>query len=372
LPGGHLIYTNKGTLFAIPFDLDRLETRGTAVPVLDEVANEPLTGGVDLDFSHTGTLVYRRGGASGGPRMQTIQWVDGAGKKEPLRAQPGLHSNPRLSPDGQLLAFVVYEGAGPDVWVYDPQRDAMSRLTFDGGPYLSPNWSPDGQYIVFGAQGKGMYGTRADGAGQPQPLTQSKNTQFPWSFTPDGKRLAYYEVSGNPQIWTAPLEYQGGQLILGKPEQFLKSQFANFAPAFSPDGRWLAYVSNESGKDEVYVRSFPPPASGHAGRWQISNSGGNFPLWSRNGRELIYKASDQLMAVSYSVNGDSFVAEKPRVWIEKLGGAVGPPNYDLAPDGKRVAVLTPVESTEAAKPDHEVTFLFNLFDELRRRVPTGK
>jgi dipeptidyl aminopeptidase/acylaminoacyl peptidase len=140
---------------------------------------------------------------------------------------------------------------------------------------------------------------------------------------------------------------------------------------FSPDGRWLAYVSNESGKNEVYVRAFPPSPSGQGGKWQISNNGGDLPRWSRKGHELVYQSGDQLMAASYAVKGDTFVAEKPRVWIAKLGGAAGYAMWDLAPDGKRVAVLAPAESAEAPKQDHEVVFLENFFDELRRRVPVG-
>ena len=154
----------------------------------------------------------------------------------------------------------------------------------------------------------------------------------------------------------------------GKPEQFLKSTFSDLAPAFSPDGRWLAYQSNESGKNEVYVRAFPPPASRQGGKWQVSNDGGVAPRWSRNGHELMYRSGDQIIAASYTAKGDTFVAEKPRVWIVKLGGT----DWDLAPDGKRVAVLTPVESGEGPKQDHEVVFLQNFFDELRRRVPLGK
>jgi eukaryotic-like serine/threonine-protein kinase len=221
---------------------------------------------------------------------------------------------------------------------------------------------------VFGAIGSGIMWARADGAGQPQPLVSEKNILLPWSFSPDGKRLAYYAVAGAPQLWTVPVEDQGGQLKAGKPEQFLKTQFADTLPAFSPDGRWLAYQSNESGKYEVYVRAFPPPASGQAGKWQVSNTGGGVPVWSRAGRDLLYLNGDQVMAVSYSVQGDTFVAEKPRVWLDKLGGT----QWDLAPDGKRFAVLTPVAAPEAPKNEHEVTFLFNFFDELRRRVPAGK
>jgi serine/threonine-protein kinase len=361
---GHLLYSHKGTVFAIPFDLTRLETRGPAVPVVDGVAYEEVTGAAIFDVSRTGTLVYRK--ATGGDRLTTIQWLDGAGKKEPLLAKPRAYDALRLSPDGKRLAVAVIEGSSRDIWVYDPQRDAMTRLTFGGGMY-NPIWSPDGRYIVIGSlAGTGMFWTRVDGAGQPQPLTQSKNFQIAMSFSPDGKRLAYSECDGaNCQIWTVPVEDSGDQLKAGKPEQFLKTQFNDCCAMFSPDGRWLAYVSNESGKSEVYVRAFPPPVAGQGGKWQISNSGGGLLVWSRNGHELVYRGGDQLMSVSYSVNGDSFVAEKPRVWIKKLGGT----SFDLAPDGKRVAVVTPVESKEAPKPDHEVTFLFNFFDELRRRVP---
>jgi len=362
LPSGHLIYTKKATLFAIAFDVNKLETRGTEVPILDDVAYSNIIGTVDLDFAQTGALVYRRGGAIGG-RSQ-VQWVDGTGKREPLLAKPGAYSWLRISPDGKRLLLI----ADQNVWLYDLERDAMTKLT-SGGINLIPVWSPDGRYVVFSDIGKGIYWTRADGAGQPQPLTQTTNPQLPWSFTPDGKRLAYSEGARNAQIWTLPLEAQNGQLKAGKPEQFLESQFADGFPAFSPNGHWLAYVSNASGKFEVYVRAFPPPASGQASQWQISNSGGILsaprPVWSRNGRELIYRAGDQLMAVRYSVNGDSFVAEKPRVWIDKLGGT----DWDLAPDGKRLAVLMPVAAAEASKPEHEVTILLNFFDELRRRVP---
>jgi len=137
-------------------------------------------------------------------------------------------------------------------------------------------------------------------------LVPSKSALIPWSFTPDGKRLAYFENRG--QIWTVPVEEKDGQLKAGQPEQFLRSQFNDQLPAFSPDGHWLAYQSNESGRPEVYVRPFPPPASGQGGKWQISNSGGGQPTWSPNGRDLLYvnRVADQMMVVSYTVRGDVF------------------------------------------------------------------
>jgi hypothetical protein len=362
LPSGHLVYGNKGTLFAIAFDPVRLETHGTAVPVLDNLAYSR-GGDPEYDVSASGTLVYRKGGGAAAT-MKTVQWVDSSGRKEPLRAKPGNYqSSVRLSPDGKRLAMLINEGAGQDFWVYDIQRDAMTRLTFGGNFCTNAAWSPDGRYVVFGAIGGGIFWTRADGGGQPQLLTKSKNIQAPQSFTPDGKRLAYDEFTKAGAIFTVAVEEKGGQLKAGKPEPFLESPSNYAARAFSPDGRWLAYFSDESGQNELYVRAFPPPASGQGGKWQISNSGAGFSAWSPNGRELLYQAGDQIMAVSYTAKGETFVAEKPRVWLAKVGGAM----EDLSPDGKRVVVLAPV-GAEAPKADREVVLLFNFFDELRRRV----
>jgi serine/threonine protein kinase/Tol biopolymer transport system component len=372
---GHLVYVNEATLFAVPFDPHKLEMRGPAVPILDDVAHDSPGGAGQFDFSSApsghGTLIYRR--ASGGAlAMTTLQWMDATGKatlkKEPLLAKPGVYKYPNVSPDGKRVALGVSEGRSADIWVYDSQRDTMTRLTFGEVLSSDPTWSPDGKYVVFSSAGKGgIFQVRADGASLPQALTESKSLQYPTSFTPDGKRLAYLEYAGNSQIWTMPLEEQGGQLKAGKPEQFLKSSFNDILAEFSPDGRWLAYASNESGKYEVYVRAFPPPSTERDAKWQISNSGGMRAHWSPNGHDLLYESVDQIMAVSYTVKGDTFVSDKPRVWIEKLDA-----QWDLAPDGKRVVVVTPVESAEAPKQEHEVVFLENFFDELRRRVPLGK
>ena len=369
---GYLIYANKATLFAVPFDPDKLETRGTAEPILDEVAYDKYTGASQWDVSPSpsghGTVLYRSS-IGGPPEMATLQWVDSAGRKEPLAAKPGAYLDVNLSPDGKRAALMVGEAATADLWVYDLQRDAMTRLTF-GGSNRFPSWSPDGQFLVYAAAGKGIFQVRADGAAQPQILMPGKDIKVPGSFTPDGKRLAYHDfLAGTAQIWTVPIENQSGLLMAGKPEQFLKTSFTEQDPKFSPDGRWLAYSSTDSGKNEVYVRAFPPPASEQAGKWQISNNGGGRPFWLRNGHELIYSSGGGLMTVRYTVSGGTFVADKPRMWIEKLGKIR---DRDIAPDGKRVLVLTPVEPAEPPQQEHMVVFLFDFFDELRRRVPAAK
>ncbi|HEV2200558.1 MAG TPA: protein kinase [Bryobacteraceae bacterium] len=364
---GYLSYVNGGTLFAVPFDLDTLTVRGTPSPVLQEVAYSPGNGFAQLDFSRGGTLVYRSGEAGGG-KLLTVQWLDSSGKTQPLLAKPDRYTLPRLSPDGQRLALTI----NSDIWIYEWQRDTMTRLTFSGGSGV--RWSPDGRYIVYEGPG-GMFWNRSDGAGQPQRLTQSKDRQVPQSFAPDGKRLAFFQfVPGGTQIRTIPLENDGSGLRAGQPELFLQtpSQTASVDrhPAFSPDGRWLAFSSNESGRDQVYVRAFPDKG----GKWQISNDGGLYPEWLPNRRELFFRANDnRIMIVTYTVKGDSFVADKPRLWSQKQLADPGVPGetFAPAPGGKRVAALMTAEGPGQPQAQNHVIFLENFFDELRRRVPLG-
>ena len=166
LPSGHLVYTKKATMFAVPFDLERMETRGTAVAVLDDVAHDPVANGAQYDVSRTGTLVYRR---RVGDSSATVQWLDTTGKQEPLLASPGAYvGTPRVSPDGKRIAITIQDGSNQDIWVYEPERDAMTRLTSGGGIFANPVWTRDGRYVVYGMLGSGLRWSRADGAGQPQ------------------------------------------------------------------------------------------------------------------------------------------------------------------------------------------------------------
>ena len=292
LGSGHLIYSDKGALFAVHFDPDRLEVRGSPTAVLQQVAYSTAWGYPQVDVSQTGTLVYRSSRA--GDDLVTVNWLDEAGTMSPLLPLPGNYSSLTLSPDGRRLALIL---AG-DIWVYELGRESMTRLTFGGG-FSFPVWTADGRYVAFRGP-RGMLWTRADGTGQPHVLTQCGNPQNPQSFSPDGKQLAFVEI--NPatgaDIWTLPVESGSSGLRAGKPEVFLQTPFHERGPVFSPDGRWLAYFSNESGNYRVYVDSFPNKGR----KRQVSSDGNSGPMWSRNGKDLFFvqfRAPAELMAVSY-------------------------------------------------------------------------
>ncbi len=362
---GFLVYLNKSTMFAAPFDSANLAVTGPSVPVLDEVSNGGNAGG-DFAISAGGTLIFKS--RDGERTARQISLIDSAGNSKPLQTVPGSYLTPRLSPDGKRLAFSLGRpGSTADVWVKDLDRDTPSRLTFLPGFNYYPVWTPDGKNIVFSTD-QGLYWIRADGAGAAQRLTSSKFVEYPTSISPDGKRLAFYTngISESFDLFTAQI---GGDSIhpkLEKPELFLGTPFAEVYPAFSPDGRWLAYESNESGTYEIYVRPFPGPG----GRWQISSGGGRTPLWTKDGRELFYEALDhRVMAVSYRASGDTFTTTKPRVWSEVRLTSSNLATFDITPDGKHIVAVLPEGAEEKPKPDNHLTVLLNFTDELRRKVP---
>jgi eukaryotic-like serine/threonine-protein kinase len=352
-------------LYAVPFDTVRLEIHGRPAPVVEDVSNDTAFGFSRLDVSASGILLYRRGRTEG---QRTIYWLDSGGRLESLDVEPAVYQFLRISPDGTRLIWMMNQGPSADLWVYDWRRGSKTRLTDGQDVYAYPVWSPDGRYVVFSSS-KGIFWTRPDGAGRPHPLIESKALLWPTSFTPDGKRLVYSEL--NPTgglIKTVLLDGSGGQLRAGTSEGFLQTSALPF-PAFSPDGRWLAYADAESGRYEVYVRAYPDKGT----RWLISSGGGTMPLWSRTERELFYRDEDsRIMVATYTANGDTFVADKPRLWSEKRLANTGlTPLFDLAPDGKRFAVLVAEEGREPPAVQNHVTLILNFFDELRRRVPQG-
>jgi serine/threonine-protein kinase len=371
VPSGHLLYVHDGTLWTAPFDLDRLAVTGPPVPAIEGVTSNAANGGAQVAVSASGTLIYLPGqGTSGVP----IYWMDREGKTTPLRSAPANWTALQFAPDGRRLALQINLGSSAGNWVYEWARDTLTRLTSDAGG-AKPVWTPDGRRIVFassrGNQREGnLYWQRADGVGDAQRLTDSPIGQLPASWHPNGKFLAFTELNPQTNFDVLILPMEGDETSgwkPGKPTVFLNSRFNELEPMFSPDGRWIAYQSNESGRDEVYVRPFPGPGA----KWQISTGGGVFPTWSRIAHELFYGTPNQQIIVSaYEAEGDAFRAEKPRLWSEehyRSRGTFRP--FDLHPDGKRFALVPAAPAPAGAKQDH-VTVIFNIFDELRRIAPT--
>ena len=372
LPSGHVVYIHEGALFAVPFDLKRLEVAGQPALILEGVVTAPTNGGAQFSFSETGNLVYVEGRAGG--QNVSIYWMDHQGKFMPLRETPGFYYNLAFSPDGKRLALEIFDGKRRDIWVYEWERDGLTRLTFAGELNENPIWTPDGQRIAYSSQEKGgtinLWWIRADGAGDAQRLTESKSLHYAGSWRPDGKVLAFSQQSPGAtafDILTLPIEGdEKSGWKPGDPKPFVNSAFSEREPAFSPDGRWLAYESNESGSYEVYVRPFPGPG----GKWQISTGGGVFPEWFRNGKELFYRTPDsKIMVVTYTGSGDSFHADKPQLWSpgQFTDRGLGNLNFDLHPDGKRFAVLKAPGTGQTAAVN-KLNFIFNFFEELRRRT----
>jgi serine/threonine-protein kinase len=369
---GHLVFLRGAVMYAAAFDPVRLEVRGNPEPILEDMASTL------FDVSRTGTLVYHSGIAT--DQKWPVVLMDSSGKTEPLLTTPGAYSWPQFSPDGKRLALEVDTGKGQEIFVYDRQRDALSRLTFAGGS--GPVWSRDGEHLVFAsvsAAGSRLNWIRADGSGEVQVLLESKNVLRATGFSPDGRRLAYGEADPGRGVdsWTLPLDPSDPEHPKSGQSALFLQQPANYGwQVFSGDGRYVAYMSNESGKYEVYVRPAPgPDGKPGPGKWQISTAGGEYPEWSENGRELFYLGPDnRLMVTDYTATtGGSFSSGKPRVWSDRpirkvgLGGS-----FALAPDGKHVAVFPLPETNAEDKDAAHVTFLLNFFDELRRKVPVGK
>jgi Tol biopolymer transport system component len=368
-PRGHLTYVRGGSLFAVPFDPVRLEIQGTPARLMDAVAADAGTGAGRFDFSRTGTFLYESGA---GLLPWTIAWLDADGKTAPLLTKPSLYYSPRVSPDGERLAFGMDSGKGQDIYVYDRQRDVQVRLTYIGLPSADPVWTADGRYLLFRTYGttQALWWVRADGSGQPVRLLDGgSGDPSPNALSPDGRRFIYSaRGTTDSDLWTIALDTSNAEHPKrGSPEPFFHSTGNESRPAFSPDGRWVAYQSNESGELEIYVRAFAANGS-QAGKWQVSSGGGNEPVWSRRGRRLFFLSGDSMMVTEYQDVDGTFVASKPRVWatLPRIGNT-GFSRYDVTPDGSRVVLLTRAQSDRDEQT--RIHLLLNFFDEIVRRAP---
>jgi serine/threonine-protein kinase len=372
VPTGHILFVQDATLFALPFDPDRLETRGSQMPVLEGIESQPGEGAAQFDASQSGILAYVPGSAS----LQSfpVAWVDRSGRSESLWDEAGIYGTPRLSPDGKRLALSVLRDDNWDVWTYDIARGVATRLTFGEGYDADAVWSPDGRWIAFASDREGAptaYRKRTDGSGDAERLHEPGLVAFsaPVAWSPDGNVIVV-QTGGGP---TGDDLYFLEIGVEDKVEPFRATPFNESAPAFSPDGRWIAYVSNETGRPEVYVSSYPPGG----GIWQISDSIGDQPRWSRSGRELFFRTDEGVMAVDVDGSGESFRADKARLlfsgsFLGGVGGVSVPglsfSDYDVSADGSRFVMFTGGDNELGFSTMNVIT---GWFTELRRLTGSG-
>ncbi len=373
---GFLVYVQQGTIFGARFDLSRLEVVGQAVPVLQGAATNPGGGSAQLAFSLDGLLTYVPGTVV--TRAMPMNWTTREGTTSVLRETKTIWANPMFSPDGQRLAMDLDDGSQRDIWVYEWTRDTSTQLTFDPGADYDPIWSPDGTQIVFASDRAkrgvfNLYSVKADGTGQTLRLTDSPTSQYPSSWHPNGRFLAFHQVnaagpSSGYDLMMLPMGDPALGATPGTPTIFLGTPAAEVLSQFSPDGRWVAHMSNEAnGTFEVFVRPFPGPG----GQWRVTTDGADFPLWSPTARELLFRnAEGKTLFVPYTAAGDSFRADKAQLWTPTTGVGLGNAfPYAIHPDGKRLMLVA--QPDQAARGD-KVVFVSNFVEYLQTVLPQTK
>ena len=361
---GHLVYAVAGTLRAVPFDLARLETRGTPVTVVPDVVTT-VNGGMNAVVAADGTLAYVLGTVEGTPR--TLVWVDRQGHETPIPAPPRPYLLPALSPDGTRVAVFVNDQQR-DLWLWDLRRTTLTRLTSTAGVDVVQVWTPDSRRLIFTSERAGvrnLFWQAADGAGAAERLTESPDTQYPTGVSPDGRRLIFTDESPTTANDLMAIELDATRRVT----PLVQSAFNEQNGTVSPDGRWLAYEANDSGRFEIYVRPFPEVNSG---RWQVSTTGGTRPIWARSGQELVYVSpTGALMGVGVA-RGPSWAATTPTLVVKE--GYFTNLNwwgrsYDISPDGQRFLMIKEGGAAATAAPA-SIIVVQHWVEELKRLVPT--
>jgi serine/threonine protein kinase len=336
---GHLLFLRNSTLMAQPFDVNRLATTGDAVPVAEQISDDSVRTRGFFAASANGTLAFQSASRTG----QKLVWLDRTGKRLATEGDPGQFSSIFLSSDSKRAAVSVVdpETGNSDLWIYDLARNLRSRFTFDPEFREGGVWSPDGSKIIFSSSRKGrddLYWKPASGAGEEELLYADDRNKTPTSWSRDGKFLMYYTF-GDPQtgwdLWALPLERER------KPLPFLKTRFAEDEAVFSPDGRWVAFESDESGRYEVYIATFP----NSGGKRQVSLAGGSSAHWRADGKEMYYIApGGRLMAADVDTRGSELEIDA----VRPLFGPVPFGNgyqYAVSGDGQHFLAIMPNEQS---------------------------
>jgi Tol biopolymer transport system component len=323
---GHLLFIREGTLMAQSFDVDRLLLSGEAIPIADQVAYNSTTGGAGaFTVSRNGSLAYRTGRAGAQLSNNHLTWYDREGNQLAVVGPRGEYTSPELSPDDRYVAFQRRSPSSVDIWVMDIQRALPSRVTSHLAGDLTPTWSADGRKIAFASRRESnllaLYERPFGVVGEDNLLLtmEADSSQPYWS------RGGYLAFISENDVWAVSTSDR-------KPLRVTETPFVESDPRISPDGRWIAYGSNESGRTEIFVQSFP----GHGIKQPVSTGGGQTPHWSWDGKELFYVTpvpDSWLMAVSIAARGSSLEMGLPRPLFQPaLGNTTR--GYDVAADGR--------------------------------------
>ena len=367
IASGHIIFGRDDSIWAIPFDTERLDVTGEPFPVLEGVQKDAITG-ARFSASRDGTLVYLTGDPLGGNGRIPV-WVDRNGVEEPIPIEPEVYAYPRISPDGGTIAL---SGSAPfDIWNWSVTRQTRSRFTFEDAVDAYPTWSPDGQTLMFTSnRGNGvlnLFRRRADGTGSVERITESATPHRSNVVSPDGNWLVFGEQSPDTQMDLAIVSLQDED---GSAEMLVQTEFSEQNADISPNGNWLAYESNPSGQFEVFVRPFPDT---EGGLQQVSAGGGRMPRWSPDGRELFYWAPPgQMMAVQVDT-GSSLILDRPEAVFDGpyFAGddvSIGR-TFDVSPDGERFLMIKRVLVDDTA--EQRIHIVQNWHQELLERVPVN-
>lgn len=350
---GHILYVDgvgdAVAIRALPFSLDTLKPSGEAFPIAQR--------GSSPAVSPNGTLVY-----SDLPSDELqLAWCDRSGRTLSAIGSPAHQIGFALSPDGRSLAVSLREAKGRSIWIYDLERAIKTRLTFEPVVDAESTWSPSGDEITFASSRNGnfdIFSKPSNGSGEVTMLVGTALDERGPVWSPDGKFLMYDVFSPETRRDLLYLERRGDG-TLGEPSVFLQTPFLEGAAQFSPDGRFVVYVSDESGRHEVYVRSFPDKGS----KWQVSTNGGTAPRWSGDGAEIFYVEQSKLLAVRVG-SRPGFSPGPPALLFEKQAlSGVAAPLYDVAADGQRFVVREVVSGKEPLA----IHVVHNWFEEFRER-----